>query len=135
MPTAIHTTIIGLAVLGMSSLCADLRAEDGVLTLPTRASAIAAGPGEETATRPSAFNAKPVNAAVLGLGRGGSQVLNDMKLNGVVADNQASQLTTGANFISEGAFNGSSGLLAVIQNSGSNVLIQNATIVNVQIKP
>jgi hypothetical protein len=38
------------------------------------------------------------------------------------------------NVISDGAFSGSVGLPMVIQNSGNNVLIQNATIVNVQLK-
>ena len=38
------------------------------------------------------------------------------------------------NTVSSGAFAGTAGLPMVIQNSGNNVLIQNATIVNVQIK-
>ena len=52
----------------------------------------------------------------------------------MVANNSASNITTGTNVISEGAFSNSVGLPTVIQNSGNNVLIQNATIVNVQIK-
>lgn len=66
--------------------------------------------------------------------RGGTEVVNDMKLNGVVSDNQAYNLVTGGNVISEGSFAGSSGMPTVIQNSGNNVLIQNATIVNVQMQ-
>ena len=66
--------------------------------------------------------------------RGGDRVFNDSRLKGVVADNKASNLTTGMNVISEGAFAGSTGMPTVIQNSGNNVLIQNATIVNVQVK-
>lgn len=66
--------------------------------------------------------------------RGGTAVVNDMKLDGVVSDNQAYNLSTGGNSISDGAFAGSSGLPMVIQNSGNNVLIQNATIVNVQVQ-
>lgn len=65
--------------------------------------------------------------------RGGA-VSNEQMLDGMVRDNQAYNLTTGGNLISEGAFAGSSGLATVIQNSGNNVLIQNSTIVNVQIK-
>jgi hypothetical protein len=65
--------------------------------------------------------------------RGGSGlVLNDMQLNGTVADTRARQVITGNNTISEGSFANASGLPTVIQNSGANVLIQNATIVNVQ---
>jgi hypothetical protein len=66
--------------------------------------------------------------------RGGTAVVNDMKLDGVVSDNQAYNLSTGGNSISDGAFAGSSGVPMVIQNSGNNVLIQNATIVNVQVQ-
>jgi hypothetical protein len=66
--------------------------------------------------------------------RGGTEVLNDMKLRGVVSDNQAINVTTGTNLISDGAFSGAAGMPMVIQNSGNNVLIQSATIVNVQLK-
>ena len=37
--------------------------------------------------------------------------------------------------VDERAFNGAAGVPMVIQNSGNNVLIQNATIVNVQFQP
>ena len=43
-------------------------------------------------------------------------------------------LATGSNVIADGAFSGASGLPMVIQNSGNNVLIQSATIVNVQLQ-
>jgi hypothetical protein len=67
--------------------------------------------------------------------RGGSDpVWNDMKLNGTVATNTAQNVVTGANTIGGGAFANAVGLPTVIQNSGANVLIQNATIVNVQIR-
>lgn len=85
---------------------------------------------------PSPFaNASALDVAVLGKYRGGTdQVLNDMKLNGVVTGNQAFNLVTGTNTITEGAFAGAAGLSLTVQNSGNNVLIQNATILNVQIK-
>ncbi|CAN7398938.1 hypothetical protein LJR289_002413 [Pseudoduganella sp. LjRoot289] len=67
--------------------------------------------------------------------RGGSDTpWSDMKLNGAVSGNSAVAVATGANVITEGAFSNASGLPMVIQNSGANVLIQNATIVNVQFK-
>jgi hypothetical protein len=85
--------------------------------------------------RRNLFGSKPMASSALAARRGGDyRVFNDSKLKGVVADNKASNLTTGMNVISEGAFAGSSGLSTVIQNSGNNVLIQNATIVNVQVK-
>jgi hypothetical protein len=77
---------------------------------------------------------KPVDAKTLAGRRGGADVLNDMKLKGVVSDNKAVNVTTGNNVISEGAFAGTTGLPMVVQNTGNNVLIQNATIVNVQVK-
>ncbi len=84
--------------------------------------------------RSNPFGATPLNAEDLDTGRGGNGVFNENQLKGVVADNSASHLTTGMNVISDGAFSGAVGLPTVIQNSGNNVLIQNSTIVNVQLK-
>ena len=80
------------------------------------------------------LSAKPVTAEVLAAHRGGAQTLNDIKLDGVVADNHAVNLATGSPSISDGAFANAAGLPLVVQNSGNNVLIQNATIVNLQLK-
>ena len=85
-------------------------------------------------TRRNPFGSKPMTAAVLATKRGGDRVFNDAQLKGVVSDNQATNVVTGMNVISDGAFAGSAGLSTVIQNSGNNVLIQNATIINVQLK-
>lgn len=85
------------------------------------------------APRDPLLGRQPVALATLADSRGGAQVLNEMKLNGVVADNQASHLATGNNAVTEGAFSNAAGLPMVIQNSGNNVLIQNATILNVQL--
>ena len=80
------------------------------------------------------FGSQPVSPDVLATKRGGDRVSNDAQLKGVVSDNKVTNATTGTNVISDGAFAGSSGLSTVIQNTGNNVLIQNATIVNVQVK-
>ncbi|CAE6868559.1 hypothetical protein R75461_08437 [Paraburkholderia nemoris] len=64
--------------------------------------------------------------------RGGDALISNMTLNGSVADNIASKVATGSNSINEGSFANASGLPTVIQNSGANVLIQNATILNVR---
>jgi hypothetical protein len=64
--------------------------------------------------------------------RGGTDVHNDMKLDGVVTGNSAVNVATGSNTIDSGAFANMSGIPVVIQNSGANVLIQSATIVNLQ---
>ena len=93
-----------------------------------------------TAAGTSAFSVDNDTGATVSLTtldkhRGGQDVVvNDMKLNGVVSNNTAANLTTGNNSISQGSFTNASGLPLVIQNSGNNVLIQNATILNVQIK-
>ena len=111
---------------------------------PARALEPAEGPAQASIAPVSAapapqrtgllLSAKPVAADVLATHRGGAQTLNDMKLDGVVADNHAVNLATGSNTISDGAFTNAAGLPLVVQNSGNNVLIQNATIVNLQLK-
>jgi hypothetical protein len=57
-----------------------------------------------------------------------------MKLDGVVTGNSATNVNTGTNVIDSGAFSNMSGIPVVIQNSGANVLIQSATIINLQFK-
>lgn len=66
--------------------------------------------------------------------RGGADTKNDMKLDGVVTGNSATNVSTGNNVIDSGAFSNMSGIPVVIQNSGANVLIQSATIINLQFK-
>lgn len=76
---------------------------------------------------------RPVDARALDGYRGGTGVVvNDMRLRGVVADNTAIDVTTGSNIIRDGAFAHMNGIPTVVQNTGANVLIQSATIVNVQ---
>lgn len=64
--------------------------------------------------------------------RGGDALVGQNYLTGTVASNTASRVETGSNSISEGSFASSSGLPTVIQNTGANVLIQNATVLNVR---
>ena len=76
---------------------------------------------------------KPVGTTTLEAQRGGMQVVvNDMQLAGTTSGNSATNVVTGTNAISAGAFANMSGLPVVIQNSGANVLIQNAVILHVQ---
>jgi hypothetical protein len=75
-----------------------------------------------------------VGVSRLAASRGGTAVASDMQLQGVVGDNRVSDAVTGSNLITQGAFNGAAGVPVVIQNSGNNVLIQNATIINLQLK-
>ncbi|MEH3085091.1 MAG: hypothetical protein PGN26_00800 [Xylophilus ampelinus] len=97
------------------------------------AAAIAAAPPVAQAA-PAAFG-RAADAGVLAEQRGGSDLVkNDMQLSGVTADNVAHNVSTGANSIAGGSFSGASGLPIVIQNSGANVLIQNATILNLHMQ-
>lgn len=77
---------------------------------------------------------EPVSTETLAEQRGGDDefVHNTIRVNGTVSDNTASNVVTGANSIAEGSFANSSGIMSVVQNTGANVLIQSATIVNVQ---
>lgn len=75
----------------------------------------------------------PVDAGELdGLRGGESTVDNDVLIEGTVEGNTADHIVSGANAISDGSFANSSGINTVIQNTGSNVLIQNGMVVNVQ---
>jgi hypothetical protein len=94
------------------------------------------GPSDAAPIAParSAF-AQPVDPDLLSTLRGGREVThNDMRLDGITAGNVADHVATGANTIAGGAFSGMSGLPLVVQNSGANVLIQNAVIVNVKMQ-
>lgn len=64
--------------------------------------------------------------------RGRQTVFNRNDINGQLHDNEAVSNVTGNNYVTDGSFSGMSGFSTVIQNSGNNVLIQNATILNLQ---
>ena len=76
-----------------------------------------------------------ITDAELATQRGGHiNVTNTNNLNAKLYDNSAVSNVTGNNVISDGAFAGISGYATVVQNSGNNVIIQNATILNLQTK-
>lgn len=78
---------------------------------------------------------KTTDAAVLGDLRGGADIITtEATLGGTVGNNTATNITTGMNVIDNGSFANASGLPVVIQNSGANVLIQNATVINLQLQ-
>src|SRR5690348_14546604 len=78
----------------------------------------------------------PVSTETLAGQRGGDEefVHNTITVDGTVTDNTANNVVTGANSIADGSFASSSGIMSVVQNTGANVLIQSATIVNVQFR-
>jgi hypothetical protein len=94
--------------------------------------ALATGQGTET-SRLSDW--RPLAQAALADKRAGSDtVSNNMDVAGSVSGNAAINVVTGANAISAASFAYAAGLPVAIQNSGANVLIQNATIINVQMR-
>ena len=82
----------------------------------------------------TSLGSAPVSEKALDHQRGGASTMNDMELDGVVGNNHASNLVTGQNIVTDGSLTGNAGLTTVVQNSGNNVLVQNATIVNIQLQ-
>jgi hypothetical protein len=105
----------------------------GVAFLPLQAGAEEAG---QAATMRAAevFGSVAVDSQDLAISRGGAEVLVDLKSDGVVSQNAAIGVTTGSNLVTEGSFAGAAGFSTVVQNSGNNVLIQNATIINLKVQ-
>lgn len=109
----------------------------GAAYWPVQAGAEDAVPPQVAANPDDLLGSSAVGADALSNSRGGADVnLYDIKSNsdGVVSNNQASNLTTGSNWITDGSLAGASGFSTVVQNSGNNVLIQNATIINLQVQ-
>lgn len=75
-----------------------------------------------------------VDSATLDKLSGGTMIVQNTALNGTVSDNTADHLVTGDNTITGGSVAGATGFPTIIQNSGNNVLIQNATVLNVEFK-
>ena len=55
-------------------------------------------------------------------------------LDATLDQNQALANVTGNNSVASGAFTDTSGFATVVQNSGNNVIIQNSTILNLELK-
>lgn len=81
------------------------------------------------------LGSRTVPLAVLEQQRGGADLhLSEVRAVGSVSDVKAYDLLTGNNVVTEGSLSGASGLPMLIQNSGNGVLIQNAVILNVEVK-
>jgi hypothetical protein len=59
---------------------------------------------------------------------------NTNDLDAALYDNSAMDVVTGGNQVADGSLANNAGLATVIQNSGNNVLIQNAVILNIQMQ-
>nr|WP_086937791.1 hypothetical protein [Thaumasiovibrio occultus] len=90
---------------------------------------------------PDSANAMSDNA--LSDARGGQHVYDiaidyvetSSEMQGITAGNTALNTVSGNNIITNGALGGTSGITNVIQNTGSNVLIQNSTVVHLTLQP
>ena len=141
MRNRMHAVVVGVLALATISWSQLVGAEEGRDTdhaiVSTGSPQAAAATDAGAAAVPPLANplgGVALDGAALADERGGADVASVVKLNGVVTDNKVADVTTGGNFITDGAFSGAAGMPMVIQNSGNNVLIQNATIVNVQLK-
>ncbi|MFD2365828.1 hypothetical protein [Pseudoduganella sp. GCM10020061] len=74
------------------------------------------------------------SASLDGMRGGDGTSSSSIVMNGTVADNRATNVVTGTNMITEGSFANASGVPMVVQNTGANVLIQNATVINLQLR-
>ena len=128
----IAVTLMALA-LGTQAATA---AGPGVAPTAADAPATAAkpAPADERRAEPLAANTETADAARLDKARGGDAAMaGEANLSGIVSNNSAINVVTGSNLI-DSSFNNVSGLPMVIQNSGANVLIQNATVINLQLR-
>ena len=106
----------------------------GAALLPLQAGAEEAGQAA-TLRAGEVFGIAAVDSQDLAVSRGGAEVTNDLKIIGVAGNNTVGDnVRTGYNSVAEGSFSGASGFSTVVQNSGNNVLIQNATIINLQVQ-
>jgi hypothetical protein len=133
--TVVRCVLAALVALAATSVAAADQTVDA-RTASAR-SLFRAESGVSGGTAPAPAEGNPTAAegsARLEAQRGGTDTHNDMNLNGSVAGNSAVNVVTGNNTIDAGSFANMSGIPVVIQNSGANVLIQNATIINLQMK-
>lgn len=139
------TTLIGRSTVLLASIlvvgtavAADVAPQDPALAMMSPATHSALQPLTTTApatgevAAPATGMGQAVNADVLDGFRGGDSVDNEVTIDGRVTNNTADRIVSGSNIIHEGAFANANGISTVIQNSGSNVLIQNGMVVNVQ---
>jgi hypothetical protein len=123
LPTLLGCLLASMAMAGFAQPVAPTAAAPSATAARATAPAGADGFGPSVAT------------TTLATMRGGTDVVENMHLHGTVDNNRADHVASGYNTISDGAFTGAVGVPMVIQNSGNNVLIQNATIINVQFQP
>ena len=130
------------AVIGFMVLAGPAAADDQSATGSEVPAAIAAGaPVAALEVKALLATVTPVSDEALGAESGKAQLqldkvtINDQDLNGILQGNVATGTTNGNNTISGDAFSNSAGFVTAIQNTGNNVLIQDATIINISMAP
>lgn len=121
-----------LAAPSWAAACDPARDIEREAASPTARSGSAAPPAAARTVPGFGPSAAPSQLAQARGGDGG--IASDTTLGGVVSGNSATNVITGANSIQASSFAGASGIPIVIQNTGANVLIQNATVINLQLK-
>lgn len=125
---------IGLLVLVGAGLSSVAHAAAPVAQKPSSAAHVAA-----TRSPPPQVSVPGLGASVdsseLATLNGGTSTYDTITLNGTVSNTTTTDAVTGFNEIGGGTFANAVGFPMVIQNSGNSVLIQNATIINVQMQP
>lgn len=77
----------------------------------------------------------PVGESLLATQRGGADMhVSENDLKATMTDTSARNLSTGSNIINDGSFANSNGLPMVVQNTGNNVIIQNSTILHLNLQ-
>lgn len=111
--------------------------DSGARSGPRESVPQASGPKSEPvmAPAPALLSGDIADDALLEQSRGGdSRTIIDTKFTGTVNGNSATNVSTGWNVIQGNSFANMTGIPVVIQNSGANVLIQNATVINLQMQ-
>lgn len=91
-----------------------------------------APPSFEPQTRAERDGWQAVTSERLDALRGGDNSQSNVLIDGRVDNNTADHVVSGDNVVANGAFGHAAGINTVVQNSGSNVLIQAGTAVSVQ---
>lgn len=125
---------IGLFVLMGAGLSGVAHAAAPVAQKPSSAARITAAGSPPPQISVLGFGASVGNSELAAL-NGGTSTYDTITLNGTVSNTTTTDAVTGFNEIGGGAFANAVGFPMVIQNSGNSVLIQNATIINVQMQP
>jgi hypothetical protein len=129
--------LCGLACASTHALAGEPVKVSGEAPPPVAPAPAANAPPQEETHRAVPGLGAPLRQSQLAGARGGADTataISDARLNATVTNNTATNVSSGNNTIDSGSFANMSGLPMVIQNSGANVLIQNATVINLQLR-